>query len=67
MELGIGHFSVGAYFAIAGYNVVIDDRSDKIGGFGYGGDFSVGYSMYLVHIYGSYSNNRPRYYRTEFS
>jgi hypothetical protein len=51
MDSGVRHFTIGAYFAIAGYDMDYISKSDAsdygtIGGFGYGGDFSVEYSIY---------------------
>jgi TolB-like protein len=57
MDLGISHFVIGVYFAIAGYEahyIRNGDTSDNgtVSGFGYGGDFSIGYSIYSIQEIG---------------
>jgi hypothetical protein len=53
IDFGIRHFTIGAYFALAGYQAHYIRKSDAsdygtVGGFGFGGDLSVGYSIYYV-------------------
>jgi hypothetical protein len=62
MDLGMSHFTIGAYLAMAGYKASYISKSDPsdsgtVGGFGFGGDFSVGYSGYVgAEDAGNYSN-----------
>jgi hypothetical protein len=59
MELGLRHFSIGTYFVIAGYKVTyrregsLNGYGPSMDGFGYGGDFFVGYSIYMKNAGGS--------------
>jgi hypothetical protein len=65
MELGLRHFVMGAYFAIAGYGKSFfseySNSNKRVGslsidgGFGLGGDFSIGYSFFSPEA-GSFSS-----------
>jgi hypothetical protein len=62
MDLGIRHFTIGAYFALAGYQAQDISKSDAsdhgtASGMGLGGDFSIGYSIY--NFFGDHSSRWP--------